>query len=223
MRLASGGRHVDVLTRRLARDARADSSSPSPARRAAASPRCSASSPGSIGPPAGRSRVAGVEITRLSEDDLARFRRDTHRLHVPVLPPHPHAHRARERRGAARAGGRADALARARRAPGRGGPRASAPTTTPSSSRAASSSAWPSRARSRGARACSWPTSPRATSTRATGKQIIELLVALNRDSLGSTLVLVTHDAALAAHADRIVTLRDGRVVSDEAGDGRPV
>ena len=50
----------------------------------------------------------------------------------------------------------------------------------------------------------------------ATGKQIIELLFALNRN-LGSTLVLVTHDAALAAYADRIVTLRDGRIVSDES------
>jgi putative ABC transport system ATP-binding protein len=49
----------------------------------------------------------------------------------------------------------------------------------------------------------------------ATGKQIIELLVGMNR-RLGRTLVLVTHDAALAAHADRVVTLRDGRIVSDE-------
>jgi putative ABC transport system ATP-binding protein len=49
----------------------------------------------------------------------------------------------------------------------------------------------------------------------ATGKQIIELLVGMNR-RLGSTLVLVTHDTALAAHADRVVTLRDGRIVSDE-------
>src|SRR6266542_723412 len=49
----------------------------------------------------------------------------------------------------------------------------------------------------------------------ATGKQIIELLVDLHRN-LGSTLVLVTHDGALAAHADRVVTLRDGRIVSDE-------
>src|SRR5262249_57165877 len=58
----------------------------------------------------------------------------------------------------------------------------------------------------------------------ATGKQIIELLVSLNR-TLGSTLVLVTHDAALATHADRIVTLRDGRIVSDEPvndHDARP-
>ena len=49
----------------------------------------------------------------------------------------------------------------------------------------------------------------------ATGKQIIDLLVALNRN-LGSTLVLVTHDPALAALADRVITLRDGRVASDE-------
>jgi putative ABC transport system ATP-binding protein len=49
----------------------------------------------------------------------------------------------------------------------------------------------------------------------ATGKQIIELLVSLNR-TLRSTLVLVTHDAALATHADRVVTLKDGRIVSDE-------
>ena len=53
----------------------------------------------------------------------------------------------------------------------------------------------------------------------ATGKQIIDLLVALNR-SLGSTLVLVTHDPALAAHADRVITLRDGRVASDEQTNG---
>ena len=53
----------------------------------------------------------------------------------------------------------------------------------------------------------------------ATGKQIIELILGLNR-TLGSTLVLVTHDPALAAHADRLITLRDGRVVADEASLG---
>jgi putative ABC transport system ATP-binding protein len=46
----------------------------------------------------------------------------------------------------------------------------------------------------------------------ATGGQIIELLLALNRER-GSTLLLVTHDAALASQADRQVALRDGRVV----------
>src|SRR5262249_23697319 len=46
----------------------------------------------------------------------------------------------------------------------------------------------------------------------ATGAQIIELLLALNREH-ESTLVLVTHDQALARHGQRIVPLRDGRVV----------
>lgn len=47
-----------------------------------------------------------------------------------------------------------------------------------------------------------------------TGRQVIDLLLGLNRDH-GSSLVLVTHDAALASHAERIVSLRDGRIESD--------
>jgi putative ABC transport system ATP-binding protein len=49
----------------------------------------------------------------------------------------------------------------------------------------------------------------------ATGRQVIDLILSLNRDH-GSTLVLVTHDAALASHAERIVSLRDGRIESDK-------
>jgi putative ABC transport system ATP-binding protein len=48
----------------------------------------------------------------------------------------------------------------------------------------------------------------------ATGKQIIDLLLALNR-SAGSTLLLVTHDPALAEQTERVIALRDGRVISD--------
>jgi len=48
----------------------------------------------------------------------------------------------------------------------------------------------------------------------ATGAAIIDLLFALNRER-GSTLLLVTHDPALAERADRVVSLRDGRVVGD--------
>ena len=47
----------------------------------------------------------------------------------------------------------------------------------------------------------------------ATGQQIIELLLSINR-SRGTTLVLVTHDPDLARVADVSVALRDGRVVS---------
>jgi putative ABC transport system ATP-binding protein len=51
-----------------------------------------------------------------------------------------------------------------------------------------------------------------------TGRHVIELLLALNRDH-GSTLVLVTHDTALASHAERIISLRDGRIESDKPSD----
>ena len=50
----------------------------------------------------------------------------------------------------------------------------------------------------------------------ATGGHIIDVLLALNRQR-GSTLVLVTHDASLAARADVQLTLRDGRVVEPAA------
>ena len=48
----------------------------------------------------------------------------------------------------------------------------------------------------------------------ANGQRVIELLLRLHRDQ-GSTLILVTHDPTLAVHADRILTLRDGRIVDD--------
>ncbi len=49
----------------------------------------------------------------------------------------------------------------------------------------------------------------------ANGAAVLELLLNLNRTE-GTTLVLVTHDAVLAGYADRRITLRDGRIVSDE-------
>ncbi|MGE5647695.1 MAG: ABC transporter ATP-binding protein [Acidobacteriota bacterium] len=47
------------------------------------------------------------------------------------------------------------------------------------------------------------------------GRLVLELLLELNRRE-GATLVLVTHDAELAAHAGRIVTMKDGRIVAGE-------
>jgi len=49
----------------------------------------------------------------------------------------------------------------------------------------------------------------------ANGAHVLSLLMELNRREK-TTLVLVTHDAALAVHADRRITLRDGVIVSDE-------
>jgi putative ABC transport system ATP-binding protein len=47
-----------------------------------------------------------------------------------------------------------------------------------------------------------------------TGERIIALIESLNRDA-GSTVVLVTHDPALARRAGRIIRLSDGAVVDD--------
>ena len=46
------------------------------------------------------------------------------------------------------------------------------------------------------------------------GNHVLELLLTLNRDE-GATLVLVTHDREMASHADRTITLKDGRIVGD--------
>jgi putative ABC transport system ATP-binding protein len=51
-----------------------------------------------------------------------------------------------------------------------------------------------------------------------TGQRIVELLEALNRES-GVTVVLVTHDAALAARAHRIIRLSDGVVIQDTGAE----
>jgi putative ABC transport system ATP-binding protein len=47
------------------------------------------------------------------------------------------------------------------------------------------------------------------------GKLVLELLLSLNQRE-GTTLILVTHDQTLAARADRIISLQDGRVVADQ-------
>ncbi|MFG2105009.1 ABC transporter ATP-binding protein [Micromonospora echinaurantiaca] len=48
----------------------------------------------------------------------------------------------------------------------------------------------------------------------ATGGQILDLLLGL-RDQHGMTIVLATHERAVAARCDRLVRLGDGRVVED--------
>ncbi|MEY4161044.1 MAG: Macrolide export ATP-binding/permease protein MacB [Pseudomonadota bacterium] len=49
-----------------------------------------------------------------------------------------------------------------------------------------------------------------------TGAQIIDLLFA-RRAETGATLVIITHDASLARRCGRIITIGDGRIVSDTA------
>jgi putative ABC transport system ATP-binding protein len=51
----------------------------------------------------------------------------------------------------------------------------------------------------------------------ATGEEIIDLLLA-RRTETGATLLIITHDASLAARCQRVLTMADGRIVSDTGG-----
>jgi len=47
-------------------------------------------------------------------------------------------------------------------------------------------------------------------------EEIIGILQALNRDE-GITVIIVTHEPDIAAHTNRVVSMRDGQVIGDEA------
>jgi putative ABC transport system ATP-binding protein len=214
MRFASGGRAVSVLS---------DVSLEVPARQflAVAGPSGSGKSTllgliaGLDRPTAGTISVGGVEITRLGEDALARFRLDTvgyifQSFHlVPTLTAEENVAVPLE------LAGERDALPRARALLGELGLADRADHYPVQLSGGEQQRVAVARAVARRP-ALLLADEPTGNLDSATGKRIIELIVGLNR-SLGSTLVLVTHDAALAAHADRLVTLRDGRIVSDES------
>src|SRR2546427_1483882 len=169
-------------------------------------------------PTAGRITVAGVEITRLGEDALARFRRDTigyvfQSFHlIPTLTALENVAVPLE------LGGEPDALDRARSLLREVGLEERAHHYPVQLSGGEQQRVAVARAVARRP-ILLLADEPTGNLDSATGKQIIDLLVALNRN-LGSTLVLVTHDPALASLADRVITLRDGRIVSDEASNG---
>jgi putative ABC transport system ATP-binding protein len=52
-----------------------------------------------------------------------------------------------------------------------------------------------------------------------TGEKVMDLLTGLAREQ-GTTVVLVTHDARVAAYADRVVMVRDGLVAADLGSSG---
>lgn len=49
------------------------------------------------------------------------------------------------------------------------------------------------------------------------GQEVMRLLAELNRE--GRTVILITHDEQVAAHARRVIRLQDGRVISDSGQD----
>jgi ABC-type lipoprotein export system ATPase subunit len=53
-----------------------------------------------------------------------------------------------------------------------------------------------------------------------TGEEIMDLILGLHGQ--GKTIILVTHDAKVATHAQRIIRLADGVIVADERRGGAP-
>ena len=50
-------------------------------------------------------------------------------------------------------------------------------------------------------------------------KEIVELLKLSNK-KYNQTIIMITHDNNLALNADRIITIKDGRIINDERVDG---
>jgi putative ABC transport system ATP-binding protein len=59
-----------------------------------------------------------------------------------------------------------------------------------------------------------WADEPTGALDSETADQVMELLRDLNGDGL--TLIVVTHDEGVGRSANRMITMRDGRIVSDE-------
>ena len=166
-------------------------------------------------PSAGSVRVAGRDLVGLGEDALARFRRDhvgivfqAFRL-VPTMTalenvaiPLELAGRADAFEAAAAALGRVGLAARTDHYPDQlsGGEQ----------QRVAIARAFVARPR------LLLADEPTGNLDGKTGDTVIELLFALARDH-GTTLLLITHDTALADRCDRVIHIADGRIVDHDA------
>lgn len=58
---------------------------------------------------------------------------------------------------------------------------------------------------------------PTGNLDRKNGEEIIDMLKLSNR-SLNQTILLITHDEKIALEADRIITIEDGKILSDQKG-----
>jgi len=53
-----------------------------------------------------------------------------------------------------------------------------------------------------------------------TGRLVLEALASVNRE-LGTTTVVITHNAVIAAMADRVIRLSSGRIVEEQRNERR--
>lgn len=63
---------------------------------------------------------------------------------------------------------------------------------------------------------------PTGNLDRKNGEEILDLLKLSNRN-LKQTILLITHDEKIALEAERIVTIEDGKIVSDRKKGGKPL
>lgn len=164
-------------------------------------------------PTSGRVSIAGTELGGLSEDELARFRRDnvgfvfqSFQL-LPSLTAQENVQVPLELRGD---DGASERAARLLERVGLGDRLGHFPAQLSGGEqqRVAVARAFvhsPS---------ILFADEPTGNLDAATGSSIIELMAELNRER-GTTLVLVTHDLDLAAQARRTIRLSDGRLVAD--------
>ena len=59
---------------------------------------------------------------------------------------------------------------------------------------------------------------PTGNRDRKNGKEIVDMLKLSNRN-LNQTILLITHDEKIALEADRLVTMEDGKIISDQSRD----
>ena len=55
----------------------------------------------------------------------------------------------------------------------------------------------------------------------STGRMVMDLLHKVHKEG-GKTIVLITHNEELAAETDRIVTIKDGQIISDRQSESKP-
>jgi putative ABC transport system ATP-binding protein len=164
---------------------------------------------------AGSIRVAGHELTGLDEDARARLRRDLIGIVFQAFHLIPTMTALENVAVPLELAGRRDATAVAEaglRAVGLGHRLSHLPGTLSGGEqqRVALARAYAPRPR------LLLADEPTGNLDQATGQSVMDTLFAL-RAEYGTTLVLVTHDPALAARCDRRITLADGRVVETMA------
>jgi putative ABC transport system ATP-binding protein len=161
-------------------------------------------------------RVAGHDLTALDEDALARFRRDTVGIVFQSFHLVPTMTALENVAVPLELAGRRDAFAAAQAelaAVGLGHRLDHYPgqLSGGEQQRVAVARAFVGRPR------LLFADEPTGNLDGATGRAVIELLFALNQRH-GTTLILVTHDPALAACCHRVVHVQDGRIAEAEVG-----